>query len=170
MRAILKGHQAAIYKVVFSPNGRFLVSASGDRSVRIWKIRDGSSKVLPVVGTPNLFISVAFSDDGRFIAAGNYDNSLWIWDSRTHRLVAKWQGHEGSVWCTQFTADGKGLISGGADKTVKYWDVNLLRSRQGLSMGMVVDEEQGFPFVWSILGHSVRCVLFFVTMSTEKPL
>ena len=158
MRATLKGHKLAVYSVTFSPNGHSLVSASADESVRTWNIRDGSSKVLPVTGSPDHFMSVVFSPDGRYVAAGNRDNSLWIWDSRTYRLVATWRGHLGAVWCTEFTPDGKGLISGGTDKKVKYWDVSLLGYCQGASTG-IVGNEQVIPEVGSFLGHNVRCVL-----------
>ena len=159
MRAMFKEHKYSVESVAFSPNGRSVVSASVDRSVRIWNIRDGSSKVLPVIGEPDIFFCVAFSPDGRYVAAGNYDDSLWIWDSRTHRLVAKWWGHTHGVWGTEFTPDGKGLMSGGFDKTIKHWDVSLLGSRQGVTTGRVINEELGFPELRRFLGHDVGCVL-----------
>ena len=164
MRAILKGHNDAINDVVFSPNSHSLVSGSFDRTVRIWNIRDGSSKVLPLTGSPEIFLSVVFSPDGRYIAAGNHDGSLWIWNSRTHRLLAKWWGHTYGVWCTVFTPDGKGLISGDGDRTAKYWDVSLLGNRQGVPTERVVDEEDGFPLIRSFLGHRVR---FFSLLSSN---
>ena len=147
---MLKGHESIVSDVGFSPDSHSLVSASFDRSVRIWKIRDGSSKVLPVTSSPVSFFSVLFSPDGRYIAAGNYDKSLRIWDSRTHRLVAEWRGHTGCVWCTVFTPDGKGLMSGSDDGTVKWWDVSLLGNR---------NDEKDFPLVRSFLGHGVRLIL-----------
>ena len=156
---MFKGHKSTVNSLAFSPNGRSLISGSDDRSVRIWNIRDGSSKVLPLIVTSSFFISVAFSPYGRYVAAGNLDNFLWIWDSRAHRLVAKWEGHADSLWCTEFTPDGKGLISGSSDQTAKYWDVTLLGIQQGASTGTVVNEEQGFPEVRSFLGHDVRILL-----------
>ena len=159
MRAMLKGQKDVVYDVTFSPNGRSLLSPSADRSVRIWNLRDGSSKVLPVTGSPDYFMSVVFSPDGRYAAAGKYDGSLWIWDSRTHRLMAKWWGHTNSVWCTAFTGDGKRLMSGSYDKTVRCWDVSLLRNRQGVSTGTVVNENDGFPEVRSYLGHDVCFII-----------
>ena len=159
MRAMLKGHKEPVCNIAFSPNGRSLVSASYDCSVRMWNIRDGASKILPVTGSPSYFMSAVFSPDGQYVAAGNSDSSLCIWDYRTHRLVAKWLGHASSVWCTVFTPDGKGLMSGHSDKTIRYWDVGSLGNRQGMSTGTVVNEERGFPEVRSFLGHNVRCVL-----------
>ena len=159
MRTILRGQKAIIYNVAFSPNGRSLLSPSDYKSVRIWNIRDGSSRILPVTGSTGSFMSVVFSPDGRYAAAGNNDDSLWIWELRTLRLVAKWRGHRYSVWSVVFTADGKGLMSGHYDKVVKYWDVSLLGNRRGVSTGLVVHEDDGFPLVQSFLGHSVRFVL-----------
>ena len=161
MRAKLKGQRGRVYNVPFSPNGRFLLSPFDGQSVRILNIRDGSSRILPVTGSPGTFMSVAFSPDGRYAVAGNSDGSLWIWDSRTHRLVAKWQGHIGCVWSTVFTTDGKGLMSGSGsyDKTVKYWDVSLLGNRRGVSWRTVVNEEDGFAEVRRFIGHGVSCFL-----------
>ena len=166
MRVMLKGHKHLIYDVAFSPNGRSIVSASYDCSVRIWNIRDGSSKILPVTGTCDYFLPVVFSPNGRHIAAGNSDMSLWIWDLRTHRLLAKWRGNINGVWSTVFTPDGKGLISGGSDGVVKYWDVSLLGNRQGVS---TMNEEDGFPLVRSFLSHRVCVFSLYPAMLTEKP-
>ena len=160
MRTMLKGHRLPVNSIDFSPNGCSLVSGSYDRSVCIWNIRDGSSKILLVTGSSECFVSVVFSPDGRYIAAGNLDKSLWIWDSRTYRLVAKWWGHTSDVWSTVFTPDGKGLMSGGYDDTVKYWDVSSLGNR---STASVVNEDGGFPLVRSFLGH--RVLFFFCFIS-----
>ena len=93
------------------------------------------------------------------VAAGNLDGSLWIWDSRAHRLVVKWWGYTSGVLSTVFTPDGRGLMSGSYDNTVKYWDVSLLGNRQGVSAGTVVNDDDGFPLVRRFLGHDVSCFL-----------
>ena len=156
MRVKFKGHRGSVSSIAFSPNGWSLVSGSLDHSVRIWNIRDGSSKVLPVTGSTSYFISVIFSPNGRYIAGGNWDHSLWIWDLRTHSLAAKWWGHTDSVRCTEFTPDGKGLMTGSDDRTVKYWDVSSLASRQAGSTGLAGSGEQGFPEIRKFSGHTVR--------------
>ena len=138
--------------IAFSPNGRSLVSGSHDSSVRIWNLRDGSSKVMPATGDAKIFFSVAFSPDGRHIAAGDLDNMLWIWDARTHTLVAKWRGHTDHVNCIEFTPDGKKLMSGSDDRTIRYWDMSSLGTGS---------EPQRFPEIRAFSGHTVRflCLL-----------
>ena len=131
---MLKGPRSVVNSIAFSPNGRSLVSGSDDWSVRIWNIRDGSSRVLPVTGKSGYFISVVFSPNlnGRYIAGRNWNHSLWIWDSRKHNLLAKWWGHTDGVWCREFTPDSNGLTSGSKDQTVKRWDVSSLGIQQGI--------------------------------------
>ena len=123
---MFKQHADVIEGIAFSPNGRSLVSQSNDQSVRIWNLRDGSSKVLPLTGGSSLFISVAFSPDGRYIAGGNFDRLLWTWESRSYTLVAKWLGHTDCVRHIEFSPDGKLLMSGSDDGAVKCWDVTSL--------------------------------------------
>ena len=54
-----------------------------------------------------------------------------IWDARTGELLERLQGHRGSVYGVIFTPDGRGLVSGSVDKTLKYWDVSRLVGGSG---------------------------------------
>ena len=151
MRAMFR-HSQIVNSISFSPDGRFLVSASDDYSVRIWNLRDGSSKELPVTASGfESFLSVVFSPDGRYIAAGDTTGLLRIWDSRTHQLVANWKGHSDYVWCVEFTPDGKWLMSGSGDTTVKCWDVSSLGIHESIS--------------GRLLGHTVRFYFHFIACS-----
>src|SRR5260221_5565888 len=87
-------HGSYITALHFSPNGQCVVACSRG-TVRIWRLRDGSSRVIPAL----VFYpwSVRFSTDGRHIAAGcsldiNHQQAF-IWGVRTGKLVASWQGY-----------------------------------------------------------------------------
>ena len=123
VRQLFKSHTSDINRLAFSPTGRSLVSASFDHSVRLWSIRDGSSKTAKY---KDYFGSAAFHPGGRYFAAGNNDLVVRIWDAQTMRLVTSWRGHGGCVWCMDFTPDGKGLVCGSTDEVLKYWDVSSL--------------------------------------------
>ena len=94
-------------------------------TVRIWRMRDGFSKVLEDQRAL-YFYSVKFNPDGRYIAAGNNDGMLRIWSVRTSQLVEKWSAHGKIVRSVVFTLNGKGLVSGSGDDTWKYWDIGFL--------------------------------------------
>ena len=147
---MFKRHENEVNSVAFSPDGRHLVSGSDDRSVCIWNIRDGSSKLLPTTTDLGFFVSVVFSPDGRYIAAGDLGKWIRIWTSRTRKLVAKWKAHEDCVWCVEFTPDGKGLMSGSTDHTLKCWDVSSLGNYQAEENELVT-----LPLIRSFSGHTV---------------
>jgi len=156
---VFDGHRRDVYSLDFSPDGRLLVSGSDDKTVRIWNMIDGTSKVLTINDEDSTInggvTSVAISPNGQFVAAGSLDTVVRIWDMTTAQLVERLRGHRDSVYSVAFTPDGKGLVSGSLDKTVKYWDVSGLvvgtsananesRSASGRGMdGSVVDGPGG---------------------------
>ena len=67
-----QGHTSRVHSVVFSPDGRLVVSGSGDGTTRIWDMMDGSSKILAIAAGAGV-LGVAVSSDGRLVAAGSGD-------------------------------------------------------------------------------------------------
>jgi len=142
-------HRNIVCSLNFSSNGRCIVSCSYDKRVIIWRLRDGSSRVL----TPyELYpISARFNLDGRFVASGNNEGKLLIWNVRTGKLVASWWGHSRLVTSLVFTPDGKRLLSGSWDGEVKKWDVSSLSS-----LGMTGRPTSYMMEISRLIGHTVR--------------
>uniref|UniRef100_A0A1I8H4Y8 WD_REPEATS_REGION domain-containing protein n=2 Tax=Macrostomum lignano TaxID=282301 RepID=A0A1I8H4Y8_9PLAT len=81
----LKGHSRAVMAVQFSPNGKLLISCSGDHTVRIWKPETASS--LHVVEAHARYVtSCCFSSDGRRLASGSNDRLVRVWDLAIEEL------------------------------------------------------------------------------------
>jgi len=142
-------HRRTVSGLNFSPDGRCLVTCSYDKTVRIWGLRDGSSKVLTTFG--DFPRSVRCSPDGRHIASGGDLRTILIWNVRTGKMVTRWRGHCSLVASLVFTPDGKGLLSASWDKQVKHWDVTSLRS-----VGMADPLIPGMMEISCLLGHTVR--------------
>ena len=126
IRYTFQGHEQGIYSLDYSHDGAFIVSGSGDKTVRIWDMNTRESKLLSIDDDPNVdagVTSVAISPDARFVAAGSLDTIVRIWDVATGTLVDRLRGHGDSVYSVAFTPDGKGLVSGSLDKTLKYWEL-----------------------------------------------
>lgn len=81
----LEGHTAPIWQVVFSPDGEYLASASGDdETIRIWRVSDGTT--ISVLRDPKNLVNnvndLAFSHDRRLLAIASRESfSVWQVDS-----------------------------------------------------------------------------------------
>lgn len=117
----LVGHEHLVNGISFSPDGRRLVSASNDWTLRIWEVAGGACQGV-LKGHEATVWSAAYSPDGRHIASGSTDLTVRIWDAATGEAVARLTGHDGEVWKVCFSADGRYVLSGGHDSTMRVWD------------------------------------------------
>jgi len=165
VRNAFKGHTRHIFTLDFSPNGRLLVSASDDNTVRLWNIRDGATKLLIEESPTSLddpgYASAVFSPDGRYVAASHRDGVVRMWDAWTGRLTRRMEAHLDWVNCVAFMPDGKGLVSGGKDDTLRYWDCSFLDSTRFQARSRMTKKlhEQVSRPEREFVGHEVRLVL-----------
>src|SRR5262249_29959335 len=78
----LQGHTALVWSVAFSADGTRIVSASGDKTVKVWNAQTGQ-ETLTLKGHTDSVTSVCFSPDGKRIVSGSGDGTVKMWDART---------------------------------------------------------------------------------------
>jgi RNA polymerase sigma factor (sigma-70 family) len=134
----MEGHTGGVTAVAFSPDGRALVSASHDATLRFWDLPTGKPvRTVPVAdettprGPPDDnvrgvhyggVLAVAYSPDGRLLASGSEDGTVRLWDAAAGRELHALRGHGREVASVAFSPDGKVLASGSLDNTIRLWD------------------------------------------------
>jgi tetratricopeptide (TPR) repeat protein len=83
----LTGHQNFVYSVSFSPDGKTIASASGDNTIKLWNVEDGTER-RTLTGHQEEVLSVSFSPDGQTIASASRDGTLKLWNWDLDRLMA----------------------------------------------------------------------------------
>jgi WD40 repeat protein len=115
------GHERSVNSAAFSPDGSRIVTASEDKTARIWDA--ASSKEVAVLrGHEESVVSAAFSPDGSRMATASWDNTARIWDAATGKEIAVLRGHKESVNSAAFSPDGSRIVTASRDNTARIWD------------------------------------------------
>lgn len=125
-KEILKliGHDDSVQSIKYSPDGKFIITGSGDHTAKLWDTSNGK-EIRSLEGHTNTILCVAYSPNGKYIATASMDHTAIIWDSKSGNKLFQLRGHKREVSETAFSNDSKLLITGSSDNSAKVWDVRL---------------------------------------------
>ena len=107
--ATMEGHVAMVRSIAFSPDARFMYTASIDSTIRVWEMDVPREMVTFAAGDGSL-LAANFSPDGERVAIGGVGG--WqIFDARTAEPVVGFDAGPGVVFDLQFSPDGKRLAT-----------------------------------------------------------
>ena len=116
----LTDHSRGVNAVAISPDGQTLVSASSDRTIKLWSL-DTGELIDTLNGHSEAVFCVAISPDSQTIVSGDYDYKIKVWNLETRELIRTLTGHVGQVLSVAISPDGKTLVSGSIDGMIKTW-------------------------------------------------
>ncbi|ELT90132.1 hypothetical protein CAPTEDRAFT_89073 [Capitella teleta] len=116
------GHRTDVRTVCFSSDNTAILSASSD-SARVWN-RDTLQCIRSL--TCEYALCSLFTPGDRHIVIGTKSGKLQIFDIASGTLLEAIDAHSGSVWSVCLSPDKRSIVSGSADKEVKFWDFELI--------------------------------------------
>jgi WD40 repeat protein len=117
-----RGHSSLVNSAVYSPDGKKILSASDDRTIKEWDAGTGQC-VKTMSGHTMEVASAMYSPDGKKILSASWDNTIKEWDAGTGECVKTLASHTSLVNSTIYSPDGEKILSASSDQTIKEWDV-----------------------------------------------
>jgi WD40 repeat protein/serine/threonine protein kinase len=180
---VFQGHEWWVWSAAFSPDERRIVTACQDGSAMVWSVETRQPGP-PFLGHVGPVYAAEFSPDGKQVATAGYDRRILIWEPDRLRpfefgsrpdlsavAAAEYvalEGHAAGVRALRYSADGKLLLSGGYDNTVRIWDVasrkplKILRGHAGRVQACAFGPDHSWALsgshdhlakIWSLAGY-----------------
>jgi WD40 repeat protein/tetratricopeptide (TPR) repeat protein len=112
-------HDGVVNSASFSPDGRLVVTASSDRTARLWESRTG--KPVATLTHESKVNLASFSPDGRRIVTISNERTARLWDSSTGKEIAPLH-KAGNVNSVSFSPDSRLVIAASGDRTMRLWE------------------------------------------------
>jgi WD40 repeat protein len=135
----LPGHSAAVTCASFSLDGRWIVSGSHDKTIRIWSVATGK-EIVKLLGHSAPLTSVTFSSDGLRVLSSSQDTTARLWDvdrlaqtaENASEAAAEESGadlgevlllefHSSEATVAEFSPDGRSILTAGVDGKAVLW-------------------------------------------------
>jgi WD40 repeat protein/DNA-binding MarR family transcriptional regulator len=158
------GHGGTVRQVEFSQNGKLILSAGADGTLRLWQSDGTLLKTIEVGVSLN---DADLAPDGATIAAVDIDGNSYLW-RRDGELLRQWAAHgDRPARVVRFAPDQGAIATGGADGRINLWNPDtgaLIRSLEGHRGGaqtlmfspdgqtILAGDQRGWIYRWSISG------------------
>jgi WD40 repeat protein len=134
----LRGHSHVVYSASYTPDGKRIVTASADKTARIWDATTGAA-LLTLKGHASTLRSAAFNSDGAKIVTASDDMTARVWNSQTGVELLVLKGHTARINSAEYSLDGMRIVTGSDDMTARVWDAQTgveLRALKGHTSGV----------------------------------
>lgn len=115
-------HRNNVRDIVYSPDGKYLATASDDCTARIWNAASGGQ--IACMQHEDKVSRVVFSRDGKYLATVSYYNTARIWDTTNWQLVTCVEGIN-KLKSFDFSPEGKYFATASDNGIIQIWEINV---------------------------------------------
>jgi len=131
----IAAHNGEVWSLVLSPDGKCVMSGSGDKTVKLWDFElitseQQDTKILSILHTRTLQLDegvtcVCVSADNRLIAVGLLDSTVKVFFIDTLKFFLCLYGHKLPVVCMDISSDSTLIATGSGDRNMKIWGLDF---------------------------------------------
>jgi WD40 repeat protein len=127
-----KGHFGDVVSAVFLPDGKRILTAGCDGSVRIWDANAGQELLLiqahnrpDLIGTSVVLLSCAcISLDESRLVTGHHDGLARVWDVKSGEMFMELYASQGAVYSVALSRDNTKFFTGHVGSQIVIWDIS----------------------------------------------
>jgi WD40 repeat protein/DNA-binding SARP family transcriptional activator len=117
----IQAHEGWIWDVVYSPDGKQIITTGKDKTARVWDAETGM-ELNTMIGHEGWVLGVSCSPDNKRIVTASSDGTSRVWDAMTGESLLILSGHTSTILQAVFSPDGTQIATASSDMTVKLWD------------------------------------------------
>jgi len=143
---VQRGHNAAIKAIAFTNSGKYLLTGSRDKTMKLWEVETGR-ELITYFGHESTINDISVSGDDKFILTSSADKTARLWELKTGELIKTFTGHSDILTAVSFVPGQSQFISAGYDNEAFLWDIESseiirrfkVNPEKGLGYGINVD-------------------------------
>lgn len=127
---VLGTHKDYVKALAHASESGYVASGGFDKCIKLWDIREARAAPMLELDDKAVKTSVyalSVNPSGSVIAAGSPEQHVKVWDPRSGKKCAELVGHTDNVRAVLVSEDGRFLLSGSADSTVRLWSLGEQR-------------------------------------------
>ncbi|QYT02124.1 hypothetical protein H0G86_009131 [Trichoderma simmonsii] len=145
---LLDGHQAPITDIKLSRNESRIVSASRDKTIRIWDVSSGAC-IMTYSGHDQPVAFVSYLSDEKYILSTEFNGISKIWDTSLEALTTPYESHDGAILEVIYSPNKRNIITTSGDRTLRLWDAS---TEQCVAIG---EHHQSFGWIPLVIPQDI---------------